>query len=64
MSQSSIPQTPSFESWKPETLVQFAHDAYGKMQEQAEQLEQLRRDLSDIRKGYREMLVKLGDDGR
>ena len=55
---------PAFETWQHETLVKFAHDAYAKMQEQADELMHLQRDLKDTRKAYRELIVLHEDDGR
>lgn len=55
---------PAFETWQPETLAKFAHDAYAKMQEQAEEIERLTCDLKDTRKAYRELIVLHEDDGK
>ncbi len=47
--------TPIFATWERETLDKFAMDAYLRLQEQQEALEQLRQDLRDamalLRKG-------------
>lgn len=38
---------PNFAAWQPDTLVKFAADAYKRMQEQQEAIEQYQRDLKD-----------------
>jgi hypothetical protein len=47
---------PDFQSWKPETLAEFAKDAYAKMQEQADQIMQLQQDLKTAMEAYRSLL--------
>jgi hypothetical protein len=47
---------PDFQSWQPATLAKFAQDAYAKMQEQEDQLEQLRQDLKTAINAYRDLL--------
>jgi hypothetical protein len=46
---------PQFESWTHENLVKFAYDAYRMLQTQDDQLQQLRNDLKDAIKAYREV---------
>jgi len=47
---------PDFQSWQPATLAKFAQDAYAKMQEQEDQLEQSRQDLKTAINAYRDLL--------
>tara|TARA_R110002126_G_scaffold114521_3_gene253122 strand:+ start:748 stop:897 length:150 start_codon:yes stop_codon:yes gene_type:complete len=47
---------PNFETWSHENLAKFAAEAYAKMQEQQERIEQLQNDLKDAIKAYRELL--------
>ena len=49
---------PDFQSWQTSNLVNFAHDAYVKMQEQADQIMQLQQDLKTALNAYREVLKK------
>lgn len=46
---------PNFESWSHENLAKFAAEAYAKMQEQQERIEQLQNELKDAIKAYREL---------
>lgn len=55
---------PAFATWSHEELVQFAQSSYLQLQKQADDLEQLRRDLKDTRKAYRELILLHEDDGR
>ena len=41
---------PNFPAWERQTLDRFATDAYIRMQQQAEAIEQLRQDLRDAMK--------------
>jgi hypothetical protein len=47
---------PNFESWSHENLAKFAVEAYKKMQQQQDQIEQLQNDLKDAIKAYRELI--------
>jgi hypothetical protein len=47
---------PDFASWKPETLVKFAHEAYAKLRDQEDQLQQARQDLKTALEAYRALL--------
>ena len=47
---------PNFESWSHENLAKFAAEAYVKMQQQQDHIEQLQNDLKDAIKAYREVL--------
>ena len=49
---------PDFQSWQPETLAKFAHDAYEKMREQQDEITRLRQDLKTAINAYREVLRK------
>ena len=46
---------PAFETWSHENLAKFAAEAYAKMQEQQERIEQLQNELKDAIKAYREL---------
>ena len=46
---------PNFESWSHDNLASFAAEAYAKMQEQQERIEQLQNELKDAIKAYREL---------
>jgi hypothetical protein len=46
---------PTFETWSQENLAKFAAEAYAKMQEQQERIEQLQNELKDAIKAYREL---------
>jgi hypothetical protein len=52
----SLMEGPDFASWKPETLVKFAQDAYAKLREQDDQLQQARQDLKTALEAYRALL--------
>jgi hypothetical protein len=45
--------TPTFATWDRATLDQFAMEAYLRLQQQQDQLEQLRGDLKDAIEAYR-----------
>ena len=45
--------TPTFSTWERQTLDKFALNAYLRLQEQQDQLEQLRGDLKDAIEAYR-----------
>ena len=45
--------TPTFATWDKATLDKFALNAYLRLQQQQDQLEQLRGDLKDAIKAYR-----------
>lgn len=47
---------PDFQSWQTSNLVNFAHDAYEKMREQAEEITELRQDLKAALAAYRSLL--------
>ena len=47
---------PAFNTWSQENLAKFAAEAYAKMQQQQDQIEQLQNDLKDAIKAYREVL--------
>lgn len=47
---------PNFELWSHENLANFAKEAYLKMQQQQDHIEQLQNDLKDAIKAYRELL--------
>jgi conjugal transfer/entry exclusion protein len=47
---------PSFDTWSQENLAKFAAEAYKKMQQQNDQIQQLQNDLKDAMKAYRELL--------
>jgi len=47
---------PTFESWSHENLAKFAQDAYIKLQEQQDYIQQLQNDLKDAINAYRELL--------
>jgi hypothetical protein len=47
---------PAFDTWSQENLAKFAEEAYAKMQEQQDRIEQLQNDLKDAIKAYRELL--------
>ena len=47
---------PAFETWSQKNLAKFAAEAYAKMQEQHDQIQQLQNDLKDAIKAYRELL--------
>jgi hypothetical protein len=46
---------PNFESWSHDNLASFAAEAYVKMQEQHDQIQQLQNELKDAIKAYREL---------
>lgn len=56
MSPQNLTAGPDFASWKPENLAKFAQESYVKMQEQSEQIEQLRLDLRAAMEAYRALL--------
>lgn len=47
---------PTFESWSQENLAKFAQEAYIKMQEQQNHIEQLQNDLKDAMNAYRSLI--------
>ena len=47
---------PAFETWSQANLAKFAAEAYAKMQQQQDQIEQLQNDLKDAIKAYREVI--------
>jgi hypothetical protein len=55
-SSQNLVEGPDFASWQPATLVKFAHDAYDKMREQDDQLQQMRQDLKTALEAYRDLL--------
>ena len=48
--------TPTFATWERETLDKFALHAYLRLQQQQDQLEQLRGDLKDAIEAYRAVM--------
>ena len=58
MSQPNLTAAPDFASWQTSNLVNFAHDAYVKMQEQADQIMQLQQDLKTAINAYRDLLQR------
>lgn len=46
---------PTFENWSQANLAKFAAEAYVKMQQQQERIEQLQNELKDAIKAYREL---------
>jgi len=46
---------PTFENWSQANLAKFAAEAYIKMQQQQERIEQLQNELKDAIKAYREL---------
>lgn len=46
---------PNFDTWSQETLAKFAAEAYERLRQQEEQLEQLRLDLKTALDAYREI---------
>jgi hypothetical protein len=49
---------PNFAAWNLDTLAKFAKDAYVRMQEQEEAIEQYRQDLKDAMKELRKLTSK------
>jgi len=47
---------PAFENWSHENLAKFAAEAYEKMQQQQDHIEQLQNDLKDAIRAYRELI--------
>jgi hypothetical protein len=47
---------PTFDTWSQENLAKFAAEAYAKMQEQDDRIQQLQNDLKTAINAYREML--------
>ena len=47
---------PAFDTWSQENLAKFAAEAYAKMQEQDDRIQQLQHDLKTAINAYREML--------
>ena len=50
--------TPTFATWERETLDNFALEAHLRLQQQQDQLEQLRLDLKDAIEAYRAVIRK------
>ena len=50
--------TPTFATWERQTLDKFALEAYLRLREQQDQLEQLRGDLKDAIEAYRTVIRK------
>lgn len=53
--------TPNFAAWNLDTLTRFATDAYLKMQEQQDQIEQLNLDKKTAIEQYRRLLAQHDD---
>jgi len=49
---------PTFNTWERPTLDQFAEEAYLRLRQQQDQLEQLRGDLKDALAAYRALLLR------
>jgi hypothetical protein len=47
---------PTFDTWSQENLAKFAADAYAKMQEQDDRIQQLQNDLKTAINAYRELI--------
>jgi hypothetical protein len=47
---------PAFDAWSQENLAKFAMEAYAKMQEQDDRIQQLQNDLKTAINAYRELL--------
>ena len=52
----NLMEGPDFASWKPETLIKFAHEAYAKLREQEDEILHLRQDLNTAINAYRNLL--------
>jgi hypothetical protein len=52
----NLVEGPDFASWQTANLVNFAHDAYAKLREQDDQLQQMRQDLKTALEAYRDLL--------
>ena len=55
--------TPTFSTWDRATLDKFALEAYLRLQQQQDQLEQLRGDLKDAIAAYRSRNLRDADTG-
>lgn len=51
---------PDFATWQQGNLVNFAIEAYGKLQRQDEEIQNLKLDLKTAINAYRQLLEKLG----
>ena len=49
---------PTFNTWERQTLDKFAEEAHLRLQQQNEQLEQLRLDVKDAIAAYRALIIK------
>lgn len=58
MEMTTSTNAPDFASWQTSNLVNFANDAYVKMQEQADQIMQLQQDLKTAINAYRDLLQR------
>ena len=47
---------PAFDTWSQENLAKFAAEAYAKMQEQDDRIQQLQNDLKVAINAYRELI--------
>jgi hypothetical protein len=47
---------PAFDTWSQENLAKFAMEAYAKMQDQDDRIQQLQNDLKTAINAYREIL--------
>jgi hypothetical protein len=47
---------PAFDTWSHENLAKFAAEAYAKLQEQDDRIQQLQNDLKTAINAYREIL--------
>ena len=47
---------PAFDTWSQKNLAKFAAEAYAKMQEQQDHIEQLQNDLKDAIRAYRNLI--------
>ena len=47
---------PAFDTWSQENLAKFAMEAYAKLQEQDDRIQQLQNDLKTAINAYRELI--------
>ena len=47
---------PAFDTWSQENLAKFAMEAYAKMQEQDDRIQQLQNDLKTAINAYRDLI--------
>ena len=56
MEMTTSTNAPDFQSWQTSNLVNFAHDAHIKMQQQQDEIERSRQDLKTAINAYRDLL--------